>query len=113
VAWMSDDIPYLLIVGRVIVNIKATTCPTCKRGTEEFCTHGARLARAITERLARQMDRDERARLTDILDGISRNRAALAASGPWDLVQVAQGTTKMPTWRQSLKYPHHTSGGGR
>ena len=103
--------PYLLIVGRVIINVKATTCPDCKRGTEEFCGHFARLIRAVQERLAREADRTERRRLATILADMERNRAAIAASGMWDMAEVAQGTKRAITWRQTLRIPHHTTGG--
>jgi hypothetical protein len=109
---MSDrNLPYLLTVGRVIINVKATTCPECKRGTEEFCGHFARLIQAVRERLVREANQAERQRLAAILADMERNRAAIAASGPWDMANLAQGTTKMPTWRQTLKNPHHTAGG--
>jgi inhibitor of KinA sporulation pathway (predicted exonuclease) len=103
--------PYLLIVGRITVNVKATTCPDCGRGTEEFCGHFTRLIRAVQERLAREADQRERRRLSAILADMERNRAAIAASGEWDMAELAQGTKRAITWRQTLRVPHHTTGG--
>lgn len=102
---------YLLLVGGISINVLATTCPRCKRGTEDFCGHFARLEQAVRERRAVEADQQERGRLTAILTDMERNRAALAASGPWDMALLAQGQVRTITWRQTLRHPHHTTGG--
>jgi hypothetical protein len=109
---MTDrSLPYRLTVGNLTIDIKATTCPTCHRGTEEFCGHYARLEQAVRERLVREQDQRERRRLSAILSDMERNRAAIAASGQWDMAEAAQGTKRAITWRQTLRVPHHTTGG--
>jgi len=103
--------PFTLTVGSVTINALPTTCPRCGKGTGEFCGHWARMEQAVRERLAVAADRRERSNLSALLEGMSRNQAALAASGEHDIENLAQGARRMPTWRQSPRlHVRHVSG---
>jgi hypothetical protein len=103
--------PFTVRIGGATINVLATTCPRCGRGTGEFCGHVARLEQALRERLAVAAERRERAKLSELLEDMSRNRAAIAASGEHDMENLAQGAKRMPTWRQAPRHHvRHVSG---
>lgn len=102
--------PWFMVRAGVFIDIGATTCPRCHTGTEALCPHFDRVRQAVVERAHREYDAAVRADLSHLIADMDRNRAAIEASGRWDLVNLAQGTKRAITWRQTLRNPHHTTG---
>jgi hypothetical protein len=108
---MSDERePWYMVRGKTVIDIRATTCPRCNTGTEALCPHIDRVIQAVVERSRREHNRAVQADLDAVVADMRRNRAAIEASGPWDMAELAQGQKRALTWRQTLKIPHHTTG---